>query len=251
VKTYRGASGSGVHVLDGGLEADSTPPEAVFQQRLAGIPGSAVLIAAAGRATLLGTVRQLVGEIWLHAGPFQYCGAVGPLRLSGPVRREIERIGNLLAAEFGLAGLFGFDFVLSGERVWTIEVNPRITASTEIVERFTGVNAVAAHVAACCRNQLPPVPASSGAAFHGKVILFAERSIELTAPLVDWAFEETHCAPWPMLADIPPAGTIVDAKRPILTAFATGADPGTVERNLRSVVASVERSMYSAREPYR
>ena len=55
------------------------------------------------------------------------------------------RLGNILAEQFELMGLFGVDFVLEGERVWSLEVNPRYTASVEIVERFTGVSAIAKH----------------------------------------------------------------------------------------------------------
>ena len=78
VKTGRGASGSGVAVLvDAAVGADT-----FFQQRVSGVPCSAVFAATGGKSELLGIVRQLVGETWLHARAFQYCGAIGPWPVS-------------------------------------------------------------------------------------------------------------------------------------------------------------------------
>lgn len=246
-KTCRGSSGSGVRALDANSDMDLAPADLVYQRQVAGVPGSAVLVAAAGRAVLLGIVRQLVGETWLGAGAFQYCGAIGPWPVAEATRDEIERIGNVLAKQFGLMGLFGVDFIVSGECVWTIEVNPRYTASTEIVERVTGVDAIAAHTAACCSQGLPLAPATSAAAVHGKAIVFAQRTVHVSRPLVDWALGEAQRVHWPMLSDISPAGTTIDAKRPILTAFASGTNHAIVEQDLHSVVASIERKLYSAR----
>ncbi len=87
---------------------------------------------------LIGIVRQLVGERWLGSRNFQYAGSVGPWPVSDGTRATLARIGNVLAEEFDLIGLFGVDFILDDEEVWTLEVNPRYTASVEIVERVTG-----------------------------------------------------------------------------------------------------------------
>src|SRR4051812_30882182 len=73
VKTYRGASGSGVRALSG----EEIGP-AVYQRRVDGIACAAVYVAAEGAATILGVTRQLVGEPWLGARTFQYAGSVGP-----------------------------------------------------------------------------------------------------------------------------------------------------------------------------
>ena len=54
-----------------------------------------------------------------------------------------------MAEQFELLGLFGIDFMLDGEDVWTLEVNPRYTASVEVVERFTGLSAISLHAEAC------------------------------------------------------------------------------------------------------
>src|SRR6478752_5928272 len=145
-KTYSGASGSGVRAwnAESSKEHRAKSEEVIgcYQKRIEGVPCAAVFVATDGAAKLLGVTRQLIGEPWLGSHGFQYSGAIGPLPVSEFVRNTLEELGNVLAADFELIGLFGVDFILHGESVWTLEVNPRYTASVEIVERFTGVSAI-------------------------------------------------------------------------------------------------------------
>jgi predicted ATP-grasp superfamily ATP-dependent carboligase len=284
-KTYQGASGSGVRELskeqgagsrekethndegrwtmDDGkpirhssfgnssfsvLPAPRSPLPAYFQQRIPGTSGAAVFVAAAGAATLLGLTCQLIGEPWLGAHGFQYAGSIGPLAISETALAALKKIGITLAARFELVGLFGVDFILAGDEVWTIEVNPRFTASVEIVERVTGVPAIAAHAQACINGWLgssvsePPGFLSQA---HGKAILFARRDITLTAAFADWTLAEATRTPWPTLADVSSAGTHIAAGRPILTLFAAAATPAAVEARLRQRVAEIEQRVYA------
>lgn len=234
-KSGRGGGGSGVRRLGGPLA-----PHAVYQRYVPGIPCSAVFVAAKGAAVLVGVVRQLVGEDWLGAHEFQYCGALGPWPVDDRLRDEIARIGSVVAARFGLVGLFGVDFVLDANRVWTIEVNPRYPASVEVLERATSIRAIAAHAIACRDHRLPPIQADWDQKCHGKAIVFAKRRIVLTPenPVSSGAF-----APG-MLADLPHAATVIEAGQPVLTVFAADADADRVTRLLQIRVAEVEASLY-------
>ncbi|HEX5471930.1 MAG TPA: ATP-grasp domain-containing protein [Lacipirellulaceae bacterium] len=263
MKTYRGASGSGVRVWSreqgaGSRESGGMLP-AVFQRRVAGTACSAVYVAADDGATLLGATKQLIGEPRLGARGFQFAGSIGPLPTSEAVRNILTHIGNVLAAKFELIGLFGVDFILDDkQQVWTIEVNPRYTASAEIVERFSGISALAAHVAAC-RGSNPPqragpssapagggdAPARDGVIIHGKAILFAKRDIEVNQTFADYALNEALRTPWPTLADLPSAGTIIETGRPIFTQFEEGSTLEEVEQRLRRRVAELECILYA------
>jgi predicted ATP-grasp superfamily ATP-dependent carboligase len=278
-KTYRGASGSGVRVLEqtgrqGDKETRREAPEMLeqgspcltvslspclcFQRRIDGTPCAAVFVAMDGNAELLGVTRQLVGDERLGAHGFQYCGSIGPWRVSTAAIAAIQQIGSVLAKEFDLVGLFGVDFILNGDEVWTIEVNPRYTASVEIVERATGVHAIAAHAAACGgefldwragRSSAPTegedAPARGVALFHAKAILFAKRDVEISVEFGDMALAEALLTPWPTLADISPPGTLVEAGRPILTLFADGTSEADVETRLLARVCELERQIYA------
>ena len=148
----------------------------VWQRWVDGLPMAAAYCLGVRGARLLGVSRQLLGEDWCHAAPHAYCGSVAvPLeQLAGRVRDELRRLGCLLADVFGLVGAVGVDFVLGADDAITvIEVNPRPTASMELVERASGESIAGAHFAAC--GFPPPAPpiAEASAGIWSKAILFA------------------------------------------------------------------------------
>lgn len=282
-KTYQGASGSGVRVLSAEYSVgdmndasvgDALPPESrpYFQHRIPGISSAAVFAGVGPRAILLGTTRQLIGESWLGAHGFQYAGSIGPLAVDAAVRATIERIGNTLVEQFELAGLFGVDLIINAGEVWTVEVNPRYTASVEIVERMAQVNALTVHANAFqlapsgdgspqrAGASAPPTTATLSSAdetipprprpiCHGKAILFAKRDIVIWSSFAQMSLAEAQLEPWPALADVSPAGTFVEAGRPILTVFADGKTTDVVEQRLRHRVAELELMIYGGDRP--
>jgi predicted ATP-grasp superfamily ATP-dependent carboligase len=253
-KTYRGASGSGVRELGraqrAGSEEFSVSAHVCYQKRIAGTPCAGVYVAAEGEATLLGATRQLIGEPWLGAHGFQYAGSIGPWPISETTHSTLIRLGNVLAEQFDLVGLFGVDFILAGEEVWALEVNPRYTASVEIVERFSGVSAIAAHATACggVSDETGPQRAATREKTRvcGKAILFARHDLIISERFAQQSIEESARRPWPTLADVSPAGTPIEAGRPILTVFAEGDSVGIVERELRERVGEIENKLYLA-----
>ena len=98
------------------LLAPLLSPCLVYQRRIAGMPCAAVFVAAEGAATLLGVTRQLIGEAWLGAHGFQYAGSIGPWPIADGTRATLVRLGNVLAEQFELIGLFGVDFILGWRR---------------------------------------------------------------------------------------------------------------------------------------
>lgn len=201
----------------------------VWQRWIDGLPMAAAFCLGEGSPTLLGTSRQLLGAAWCHAAPHAYCGsvAVSLSDLGDRVRDELHRLGRLLGEAFGLVGAVGVDFILGADdRITVIEVNPRLTASMELVERATGASIAGAHFAAC--GYPPPKSSSAGATpgIWSKAILFARESLTIDAPLLDrmhrlaapWTQEDG----WPAIADIPQPGQTLARGRPVVTIFARG-----------------------------
>ncbi len=188
-----------------------------FQERVPGLDASAIFLGDGGSARLVAVTRQLLGR---PGAPFAYVGNVGPWPVSDTTRRLVERLGGAVARGFGLRGLFGIDFKLSDGVPWLIEVNPRYTASVEVIEHALGISLLADHArvfdsGASIRICEPRVQPS----FVGKRVLFARRS--LIAP--DLSGFVTNCPErLPTIADIPQPGLSIRPGDPILTVFADG-----------------------------
>jgi uncharacterized protein len=250
VKTYQGASGSGVRILGVDQESMSDAnyhPGICFQKRVAGIPCAAVYIATQGAAQLIGVTQQLIGEEWLGAHGFQYAGSIGPWPVSARTQATLKLLGNVLSTEFELIGLFGVDFILEGDNVWTVEVNPRYTASVEVIERFSGISAIGAHAASCGHmsadefhhrlsgrlREISNDVISEKNIACGKAILFATRDTVVTEQFAEFALKRAVKLPWPSWADVSPAGTRIEIGRPVCTLFARGNSIRDVQRRLR------------------
>lgn len=213
-----------------------------LQEMIEGHSIAAVFLASEERTDLLGVTKQLVGEPWLHAPPYRYCGSLGPLEVAGKVQESFITLGEVLRADLGLRGLFGVDCILRDQAVWVLEVNPRYTASVEILEYATGRSFLADH-AANFRSGCKPRPSASGAIiapketkFLGKAILYAHENIAvpLTGPWMEYqhqAIDEMPC-----FADIPRPGERIEAGEPVLTFFDTGPDCLTRLRRLADLL---------------
>ncbi len=234
-KTYQASSGAGVQEL-----AESSDGNFV-QRRVPGIALSAVYVGG----TLLGVSQQLVGESWTGAKEFQYCGSIAPWPVSTTVGRQLRRLGAVLSTTFELEGLVGVDLMLDAEDLWTIEVNPRYTASVEVVERAHGVNALADHFSAYQMTKATsrsPVP--SEGPFVGKAILYAKSAAVITPEQTAWLLEEAG-DPWcPQIADIPTSETRLEPGDPVSTVFATGETSEAVTHELKRRVRRLEQRLF-------
>jgi predicted ATP-grasp superfamily ATP-dependent carboligase len=234
------------------------PRGCYLQEFVDGTPGSIVFLAARGRAVPIGVSRQLVGEDAFGAAGFQYCGnilgAEGDAQFARDralVRRAAE-LARAIAEEFELVGVNGIDFVARDGVPYAIEVNPRWTASMELVERAYGLSVFAAHAAACVNGVLPGSgdfdlgTARRGVQAFGKAIVFARHDV-IVGDTRRWLPPTTgHRPPTTAIRDVPHPGEQIQAGRPICTVFATGRDAldchaALVER-ARRVYADLQRA---------
>ncbi len=229
------SSGGGLHIVHWDPHADFGPGSSndYFQQFIEGLACSAVYVAARGEAVLLGITRQLIGVAWTGAPHFQYCGSIGPLAAQPDVARQFAEIGSALARQFNLVGLFGVDAVVNSQGVWPVEVNPRYTASVELLEWAYGIHAVEMHVSACESGNLPTPCVQASQCQCGKAILFASAAFVVTANLGS-SIRQAASAAWPAVADIPVPGTTIEAGLPIVTVLAEAADEQAVFDTLRA-----------------
>jgi predicted ATP-grasp superfamily ATP-dependent carboligase len=208
--------------------ARSVPRGSYLQERIAGIPGSVVFAANGDRAVVLGLSRQLVGDSRFGVWGFRYCGSLIGSRTTPvfPRQGEILETAAALAGdvtrEFGLVGLNGIDFIARKGVPYPIEVNPRYSASMELLERVHRLSLFEIHVDAC-RGRLPSEPATHSG-IEGKAIVFARRDLIL-GDTEAWVGRQSF-------GDVPHSGERIPCGRPICTVFARGADQATCMRRL-------------------
>jgi predicted ATP-grasp superfamily ATP-dependent carboligase len=256
LKPIAGAAGSGISVWrDDSAAADTLQRPHYFQQKMSGRPLSAVFLATQMAAQLVGVTRQFVGTKTLHAAPFAYCGSLGPIELPASLQNEILSIGRVLASGFQLRGLFGIDFICDGASARLTEVNPRYTASVEILEAAFVFPLLDWHRRACetfsrsadtanverdFRVALRRAMSCSSGECVGKAVLFAPRDV--VTPSLD-AFFEREGGRLAVLSDVPQPGTHIRRGRPICTVFATGRTDAACMNSLVKRVRSVNRHL--------
>jgi uncharacterized protein len=217
VKPLASGGGHGVRPWDRGTPV---PRDFYLQELIAGTPGSIVFVAAAGRAVPLGMSRQLIGDPAFGASGYQYCGNI--LASSGNDDALVAAacaLARAVSEEFDLIGVNGIDFIARGAHVYAVEVNPRWTASMELVERTLRMPVFATHAAACTDRVLPGfdfVEARRGACAAGKAVVFAREDVTL-GDTTAWIGDST-------VRDVPHPGERIRAGRPVCTVLAAGHD---------------------------
>lgn len=244
LKPRRSGGGSGVTVWRAG---DRVPRSKVLQQRMTGTPGSIVFAADGRRATPLGMSRQLVGLRAFGATGFRYCGSIlgstetPTFARYDAVLHTATALACAVAEEFGVVGLNGVDFIVRNGVPYLIEVNPRYSASMELVEWATGVSIFDLHVRAC-RGALPrgmllrrPRPTA-----YGKAVVYARRPVTL-GDTRRWLRD-------PSVRDVPHPGAQIGRGHPICTVFAEGRDARRCQRALVRRAAEIYREAERRRE---
>lgn len=209
-KPLRGGGGIRVREWRGG----ALRPGTFLQERIDGVPCSAAAVGDGNDAVVLGLSEQLVGMRAFGVRGHRWCGNLVPPRVPVPLDRA-QAICSRLAAAFGLRGLFGVDFVWDGERAWTVEVNPRPTASLEAIEAAYGI-----------RVFEPPAVVGEPVRAAGKAVVFA------TEDVVVGEFA-------PGVRDVPHPGERIAKGRPICTVVATAATPDEVLTRLEEQAAAL------------
>jgi predicted ATP-grasp superfamily ATP-dependent carboligase len=218
------ASGGG-HGIRWWVPGDPVPSNAHVQPFVDGTPGSIVFVAAHGAAVTLGVTRQIIGDRAFGADGFRYCGSIlAPARdrhLGDSSRLMISatELVATVARELDLVGVNCIDFIARDGIPVPIELNPRWSASMELVERVYGVSVFGMHADACSNGLLPTFDLAYVSARHratARAIVFARHDV-VCGDTRAWLDDAT-------VRDVPHPGEHIRAGRPVCTVFADGAD---------------------------
>ena len=218
------------------------PRSAYLQARIPGIPGSIAFAADGRHAVPLGISRQLVGDAAFGSRNFRYCGSLLSTGLRPIFDRPTEiaetarALAEAVTEEFGLVGLNGLDFIAHDGVPYPIEVNPRYSASMELVERSSGLSLFDVHARAC-GGVLPAEPRPRRVV-AGKAVVFARRPVRVG---------DTREWPSRGVADVPHPGEAISRGHPICTVFAEGRDAEECHGRLVKQADRIYRAVGAAR----
>ena len=225
-KSYRSSGGLGVS-----WATDLTSRPGTYLQEF--VPGRSLSAAVCSGETtdLLGVTEQLVGTSWLHAGAFQYAGSIGLLPNQPDWADKLASMLDAVASAGNLQRNWGIDFVESGDELVLIEINPRYTASVEVVEHAGGGAALAGRREWYFRKDVV-----------GKAVYYAPYALRFPEVAAIERAIEVAADPWalPEYADIPAVGSVIDAGRPVLSFFERAVDVEACREALKRRAAELD-----------
>ncbi|MEE3370362.1 MAG: ATP-grasp domain-containing protein [Planctomycetota bacterium] len=230
-KPLQSCGGQRICIVDPG-EAYQETSGCFYQRMIPGKAYSAVYTANQKCAGLVGLTRQLVGTAWTGAQRFQYAGSLGPVTPPPHLQSQLVEVGNVLAGCFHLQGLFGVDLILADE-AWILEVNPRYTASVEVLEVGFNWPALSEHLQVC-QGDTPRPPSGPPLHLCGKAIVYARCDTVISPSFVQFAADANSDPRCPTIADIPHTGERILQRQPITTVLA-------IDNNWKRLYATLKR----------
>jgi predicted ATP-grasp superfamily ATP-dependent carboligase len=190
----------------------------VAQALVKGRPASCAVLADGQDSVVLGITEQLIGRTVFGVGMFRWCGNIYPLALPADLNQElwkqVEEMALCLTRNLGLKGAFGLDLVITfqkqGVKAFLIEINPRPTASMELLEAQLGLNIFSLHQEAL-KGRLCPPQVKQPQKCAGKAVVFAGKDLVMPSTKA-WRAKGRK--------DIPFGQEKVKAQAPICTVFA-------------------------------
>lgn len=232
-KPLRGGGGNGV--------ADSSPTAPLrtgemLQERVDGFLASMSFAADGRRAVILGFSEGLAGDPAFGASGYRYCGSLHPLPIDPPLLDRLDSMAQATTKAFGLVGVNGLDFILKDGNAFVLELNPRYSASMELLERRRRLNVFEVHAAACGGTVPAPPSIDPGLGeVFGKGILWARRDLVI-GDTRSWLGRDD-------VRDLPFPGDRIKRGHPVCTVFAQGEDRASCYGRLVTTAARVEREI--------
>ena len=226
-KTYGSSGGLGVS-----WATDLTPRDGTYLQGY--VPGKCYSVAffdCIASTNWYDVTEQLVSTEWLHAGEFQYAGSIGPHRHDEEFDWEIQEKHGRTGSWRELISPWGIDLVDGNGFMHLVDVNPRYTASMEVLEHATGRSALTGVQRA---GHMPGVV--------GKAVYYAPHAMRFPEVAAIERAIEVAADPWalPEYANIPAVGCVIDAGQPVLSFFERAADAEACRAALKRRAAELD-----------
>ena len=190
-----------------------------FQRKIEGVPVSLLFMADGKVARAIGFNQQFSAPT--AEMPYRFAGAVSNVVLPSHVQQQFIEAAEKLTAALGLKGMNSLDAVLEGERLWILELNPRLSATFNLYPNLLQV-----HMQACAgelielSNEFDLAKMSTSKA---ELIVYADQALNIS--------EDFSWPDW--VADIPSfenESIKIAENEPICTMFAEAQDASAAQQ---------------------
>lgn len=239
IKSMHSAGGLGVSLWDPCINPPALPSTTQFwQERLTGVSVGVSYLATSSGNHCLGAANA-----WEHPWPWSptpyiYRGSVSPFPIEQSAWVRFNAFGERVRRETGIRGLWGADWILATDGWWLLEINPRWSASMELLDAGGSIPWVELHVRAIQDDRLDAKLAehASQGALHlppramAKTIVYATSDWSLTDEDLAWMWERRWRFEGPDglvgsgFADIPATADRLMRGTPVLSCLAQGPD---------------------------
>ena len=235
---YR-SGGLGIKPFDPSKQAMVDDSDFYYQEFINGESRSAIFCFTESGFELLGVSIQSSGTQSLHANDFLYSGNMGPVNPCSSELTELQTIGEIISSNYRPRGLLGMDYILNDSKIYPLEINPRYTASMEVLELALGQNFITKHMQAFGIKPIYENPAPSEIAVIGKAIYYAPHDI-LIPKEAPWLSIDANPRLFAPFADIPKIGSAIQKGSPVVTIFAKADSLTEVKAQLKTRTSQLD-----------
>ena len=195
----------------------------VYYQRIcAGVPHGCLFLADGNHAQVVGVHQQWCAPTTTQ--PYRFGGAVSHAEIAEDIAIKIDFYVQEITRHFGLRGLNSLDFILHGNAIYLLEINPRLSASLQLYSAKKG-NLFAAHVQACLgKLKHWPIVEKQARAMQ---VVYANKTAYVPMAM-DWP-------DW--VVDVPQPSSEIAAGAPICTVLAEARSAKMARKKLMQRVA--------------
>jgi predicted ATP-grasp superfamily ATP-dependent carboligase len=172
----------GVHIRLASLDIKGD----YFQREINGEPVSLLFLADGKVARTVGFNQQLLAPT--AETPYRFAGAVSNILLPLQVQQQFIHAAQALTTALGLRGLNSLDALLEGDKLWFLELNPRLSATFQLYP-----NLLPAHLEASAGKFVALAKTSTSKA---QLTLYADKQLNIPMQFVwpDWVADIPYVA---------------------------------------------------------
>ncbi|MEI7853127.1 MAG: ATP-grasp domain-containing protein [Planctomycetota bacterium] len=235
---YR-SGGLGIKPFDPSKQTMVEDADFYYQEFIKGESRSAIFCFTESGFELLGVSIQSSGTQSLHADDFLYSGNMGPVKPCSSELKDLQTIGEIISSNYRPLGLLGMDYILNDSKVYPLEINPRYTASMEVLELALGQNFITKHMQAFGFKTICENPARTEPSVIGKAIYYAPHDV-LIPEDAPWLSIESNPRLFSAFADIPKIGSAIQKGSPVITIFAKADSLTEVKAQLKTRTSQLD-----------